>query len=103
MEAKLLEIRDSATTIPALAIQVSGLDGWLVRRAGYDSPLIILMRLVDCEAHYDAHQWKGDTRTMPTAHSYIAEHWRELKSGDMVDVMELLGLGKLDSDRPIGG
>jgi hypothetical protein len=92
MEIKTIEIRDSGTFIPALAIRVSGADGYLFRRAGFGpTPLVILVRLADMGASFDPYDWPGGARTMTVAHESIAQHWAELKSGDVVDVEFVLG------------
>ena len=103
MEVKLLEIRDRATFIPAMAIRLIVNESsntlyekelWLLRRAGYnreqitisqDVPYIILCKLDGVEAQYDPFQW-GLSRTMRDAHRYIIDSWSFLKSGDLVDV-----------------
>lgn len=86
---KLIEIRDRATFIPAMAIQVSGDDGYLMRRAGFESPMIYLVALATERACYDPYNWGN--RTMANAHNYIVEHWEELLDGDVVDVEFILG------------
>lgn len=89
MTNKLLEIRDRATFIPALAIQVSGDDGYLMRRAGFKSPMVYLVALATERACYDPYNWGN--RTMSNAHHYIAEHFDELRDGDVIDVEFILG------------
>lgn len=92
MIIKTVEIRDRATLIPALAIQFNGLDGWLIRRAGYDSnaKYLALIKLVDLKAELWPEGW-GD-RTMTTAHKYLKEQPLELlDDGVMVDVEFILG------------
>ena len=89
MTAKLLEIRDDGTFIPALAMQVSGADGYLMRRAGFESPMIYLIALATERCHYDPWAW-GDC-TMHTAHQYIERAWDTLHDGDVVDVEFVLG------------
>ena len=44
---------------------------WLLRRSGFslDGASIILMRLTDCEAQYDPHDWAN--WTMQTAHVWL--------------------------------
>lgn len=119
MQAKTLEIRDDGTFIPALAIDMNprtpypqnsrsmsedelraSLDAsqaqfYLLRRCGYSCdgrPNVILTRLDgNGRATNDPYGWKGDTRTLPVAHTYIIEHWTELKDGDVVDVAFILG------------
>lgn len=93
---KILEIRDSLTFIPMLAIEMScGVAPpnaiHLVRRAGYSfSRLVLMTRLGgggQCE--YDPYAW-GD-RTFAVSHKYIIDHWDELQDGDVVDVEYILG------------
>ena len=86
---KLIEIRDRATFIAAMAIRVSGEDGWLMRRAGFQSPMVYLVALATERACYDPYNWGN--RTMANAHHHISEHWDELKSGDVVDVEFIRG------------
>lgn len=88
-EVKLLEIRDRATFIPAMAIRVSGEDGWLMRRAGFESPMVYLVALATERACYDPYTWGN--RTMGNAHLWVEQHWYELNDGDVVDVEFILG------------
>lgn len=96
MKTKVLEIRDEATFIPALAVDInpdSDAQRYLMRRVGYPcdgEPNIILTRLSgDGQASNDPYSWGG--RTFPVAHTYIIEHWDELSDGDVVDVSFILG------------
>lgn len=91
MIVKLLEIRDSATTIPAMAIQVSGEDGYLMRRAGFQSPMIYLIMLATQDCRYDPWGWTGRGRTMNIAHQWIAQHFATLTDGEVVDVQFIIG------------
>lgn len=94
MDTKLLEIRDRATFIPAMAIRVSGQDGYLMRRAGFgDVPMVYLVMLATEKCRYDPYNW-DNMRTMGNSHNYIEEHWDELQSGDVVDVEFILGESK---------
>ena len=90
MTTKLLEIRDRATLVPALAIQVSGEDGYLMRRAGFGHPMVYLIMLATEKCRYDPFSW-DNRRTMGNAHHYIQEHFDELHDGDVVDVEYILG------------
>ena len=90
MEIKQLEIRDRHTFIPVLAIEVSGADGYLLRRAGFGHSMVILVHLEGMKCNYDAYQWSG-SRTMKEAHNYIQNSWDSLSNGDVVDVEFLLG------------
>jgi len=89
---KLLEIRDRGTHVPALAVSIDGSDGYLARRAGFQSRMIYLIMLSGQVAHYDPFAWGGSTgRTMGTAHRWIEEHFDELADGQVVDVQFILG------------
>ena len=91
MVTKLLEIRDDGTFIPAMAVRVSGTDGYLMRRAGFgDVPMVYLVKLATEDCRYDPYNW-DNPRTMGHAHNYIAEHWDELSDGDVIDVEFILG------------
>lgn len=100
MEVKLIEVRDAATFIPALAIRLGSeieAERYLFGRAGFGtSPIgqgtyIILIRLEDSEAHYDPQDWRGLARTMPEAHRELLSHWADYQSGDVLDVQFVLG------------
>lgn len=91
METKLLEIRDRGTFIPALAIRLSGDDGYLARRAGFGFQLVILIHLETMESQYEPHNWKSVARTMPAAHSWLEKHWNEAASESVIDVQFILG------------
>ena len=100
LDTKVLEIRDVATFIPMLGVNINpaaeddGSQRWLMRRCGYPCdgrPNIILTRL-DGGGHAtnDPYDW-GGSRTYANAHNYIIEHWDELRDGDVVDVEFILG------------
>lgn len=89
MDSKFVEIRDRGTLVPALAIRLAGADHVLARRAGYDSPLVILMLLSQMKCEYDPYAWGG--RTYPVAHHWLQEHFDEHKNGAVVDVEFILG------------
>jgi hypothetical protein len=88
MTPKLFEIRDKATFIPVLAIDISAKDGYLARRAGFGHRCI---QLVDFRGRtsYDPFDWGG--RTFTAAHTYIETHWDDLANGAVVDVEFILG------------
>lgn len=88
-EIKLLEIRDAATFIPAMAVRVSGDDGYLMRRAGFGSPMIYLIALATEKCGYDPYGWGN--RTMNGAHQIIERDWNTLNDGDVVDVQFEIG------------
>jgi len=103
VKTKVLEIRDYMTHVPALAIQMLADDEvqeyYVHEHCGYprDGSSIVLMRLSDCRATNDPHEWPtmGSGRTMPVAHVYILDHFGELKDGDVVDVEFILGETKV--------
>lgn len=97
IEAKVLEIRDEGTFIPALAVNINPSteqQRYLMRRVGYPCdgvPNVILTHLTadGGPAWNDPYGWSG--RTYPIAHNYIIEHWHELDDGDVIDVQFILG------------
>jgi len=104
MNVKVLEIRDRATMIPALAIRqsypVDRCSVHLLSHVGFGRVFedqcgyVFLMRLVDHETQSDPNCWTG--RTMHTAHRHICDHWDDLEDGSVIDVEYLLG----ESDMP---
>ena len=101
MKAKVFEIRDSATFIPVLSVDINPGDAdqlYLMRRCGYPcngEPNVILTRLSgDGQATNDPYAW-GD-RTFSVAHDYIIKNWHSLNDGDVVDVQFILG----ETDKP---
>lgn len=94
MKTKVIEIRDNATCIPALAIKMeaaSPIEDKFLWRCGYprDGSGIVLMHLGDQRASSDPYDFPN--RTMRGAHLSIIERWDELKDGDVVDVRVFLG------------
>ena len=95
LDNKVLEVRDSATHIPVLAIRMlakNGIQNYYVHdRMGYprDGSGIAMILLNDCDGNCDPYSW-GD-RTRATAHHYIYDHFEELNDGDVVDVEFILG------------
>lgn len=117
MRAVVVEIRDRATFIPALAVELSPWDSsynysgdacvYLLRRAGYDArtypyqirdpapprTVVLLTHLGGgSRAESDPEAW-GD-RTWATAHRWLIENWyrRDLiRDGAVVDVEHILG------------
>lgn len=107
MNIKALEIRDAATFIPVVAIQMTpdylfrydetNPERYLLRRAGFgfDDPSVIVCKMeasgVDRNATYDPYSWGGGSRTMTVAHDYIQKNFDKLNSGDVIDVEFILG------------
>ena len=105
MKQLWIEIQDSMTCIPALAIQLQGGDNLIDRcflsRSGYRVPgdAIALLKTQTGECGYTDHDWPSDTRTMRTAHKYIRENFSRLQNGQVVDVRVILGEAE-DPGRP---
>jgi hypothetical protein len=99
VQTKLIEIRESATCIIALATRVSNVQradtpfdahrAFLLGRVGWrDEPGVYLTNLTSSETQYDPHHWRGArvTRTMPLAHECLKRHWDSFEDGDVLDV-----------------
>lgn len=92
---KFIEIRDKATFIPAVAIDMSlsgnSFNDYLLRRAGYGDLRCILLTRADGgqAAHYDCYDW--DDRTWKIAHHYITENWDDIADSEVIDVEFILG------------
>lgn len=98
MKTKILEIRDCATFIPAIAVEMTAADDierYYLGRAGYADhgrKFIMLTNLNGGrQATSDPFDWAGPARTWHVAHRYIEEHWEELKTGDVVCVETIVG------------
>src|SRR5258707_504026 len=97
MKTKILEVRDEATMIPVLCVDMNpdtAEERWYLRRCGYpcdDRPNILITHLAASggPAWNDPFGWGG--RTYPAAHNYIIDHWADLLDGDVVDVQWILG------------
>lgn len=77
---KFLEIRDRGTRLPWCA-------GF-----GMGNPMVIFGNLENpLRTHYDPFQRGEPARTLFEAHRYVADHWDEIKDGDVIDVEFILG------------
>jgi hypothetical protein len=103
---KMFEVRDRGTYIPVLAmkmqnepveqdLKVDAAYRYHLGQTGYgpdsEFPVVVVMRLDDCQAHYDQFKWSNSSRTMQIAHEYIADHFDELKDCAVVDVEFISG------------
>jgi hypothetical protein len=106
MRVKMFELRDRATFIPALAINLSPrneAERYLLLRAGYGETkedheeYVLLCRIEGGRgmATCDPYNWTGN-RTLHVAHQHIIEHFSDLESGDVIDVEFILG----ETERP---
>ena len=92
IEVKRVEVRDSATLIPAIALRVNGMDDPLLRRAGFENPLVILIHLMRSECHWDPYDWSERSgRTMRAAHVWLEQNWECFMDGEVLDVEFILG------------
>lgn len=119
MKVKLLEVRDAATFLPVLCVEMApgGIEDpfdqiegtrleaeslqqkaaqrYLLRRCGFpcDSEhsyvMMTPLRADGEPCSVNPEYWCDRTRL--TAHRYITQHWHELKDGDVVDVEYILG------------
>jgi hypothetical protein len=89
MKVKWIEIRDKATFIPALAVEISSDDGYLARRAGFGSRMIQVIHFASGRTAYSPYDWTN--RTMQVAHNFVAEFWDKIESGAVIDVQFILG------------
>ena len=101
MNSKTFEVRDRATFIPVLAIQLSPsceADRYLLARAGFGTVstvqerYVLLIHLHNNTISYDPYSWlENGTRTMHLAHKYIILNFADLKSGAVIDVEYISG------------
>lgn len=102
-ETKTIEIRDTATFIPALAVLLRAPEDeehparYLFRRGGWSDDLtepvnVLLMHLQTNRCEVEHFRW--NSRTMAEAHSYLERNWRNIKCGQVIDVEFLLGITK---------
>src|SRR6187455_963060 len=98
MEIKILEIRDIATFIPLLCVNLGRADNgkqrYYMRRVGYPlngRPNIAVCRLSCNNDKITSDPYQHDSRTYRVAHDYIIKHWVSLVDGDVIDVEFILG------------
>lgn len=105
MRIWIVEIRDHATCIPAMAIHMladTHLEAyWIHGRCGHprDGSGLALMKLSDGECHFDPYAWVGN-RTMMNAHNWLIHHIDDLALTEgvmLVDVRVILG----EADTPV--
>ena len=117
MVSKIIEIRDSGTFIPALAVRLGSpneRERYLLARSGFghtmedQSDYVVLCKInggEPCSAHIDPFTWGQNPRTMFVAHMYLLNRHQELNpererhdgfdalpQGAVVDVEYILGL-----------
>jgi len=99
MRLKILEIRDTGTFIPVVAIDMNPENAeqqYYLRRMGFACdwrPNIAIFNL-DCHGNpvwNDPYGWREGARTYPVAHDWIIKHWHELQDGSVVCVETIVG------------
>lgn len=92
---KILEVRDSATFIPVVAMAMESSDpkeNYLLRRLGFGGKRLIQLTWVTANvSNYDPFKWGTNPRTLFAAHKHIEENWDEIETGDVIDVEYILG------------
>jgi len=103
MIAKVVEIRDRGTFVPALAVQLGSRDEqerWLLASAGFgrsaedQARYVVLVKInggEPCDAHIDPASWGQNPRTYYVAHRWLSEHFAEVAQGQVIDVRHILG------------
>lgn len=98
MEIKLFEIRDVGTFIPVMAMVMESdneAERYLLSRCGWcveGNPFVVMTRLDGSGILLKTpDEWSQVSRTMRTAHEYIATNWSKLTTGDVVCVETILG------------
>jgi hypothetical protein len=117
MTSKIIEIRDSGTFIPALAIRLGSpeeQERYLLARSGFgrtfeeQAEYIVLCKInggEPCQCHIDPFSWGQNPRTMFVAHLWLLNRHAEVDSsierhggfdslpqGALVDVEYIIGL-----------
>lgn len=117
MTVKIIEIRDSGTFIPALAVRLGSpneRERYLLGRSGFgrtfedQSEYIVLCKInggEPCQCHIDPFSWGQNPRTMFVAHMWLLNRQKELRpeadkhdgfdalpQGAVVDVEYILGM-----------
>ena len=99
MDTKIIEIRDSATFIPAMITRLNPAneaDRYLLSSSGFgisrkeQGEYVILTKLNPIRSEYVHHNW-GACRTMGVAHKYCIENFDKISSGQVIDVQYILG------------
>lgn len=86
---KHLEVRDSCTCCPLLAIPI--VDNLMTKRAGFGAERRILVyKLQTDEFASQPHIWLSNP-WMHSVHQYILEHWTEIRDGGLIDMRVIRG------------
>ena len=91
---KYLELRDRATCIPVICVQLSShneAERHLLSSAGYGREpenherYILIARLAGGHGEYTTDPYDWNTHTMKRCHQYIHTNWHRILSGDVID------------------
>lgn len=95
MKSKMLEIRDSCTTIPVIAIKTipeNDDERRFYDRAGFGDCSVVLINMAGgakCES--DCFNWRKDgTRTMFHAHQFIVANFDDIPNMSVIDIEFIL-------------
>lgn len=100
MVSKIIEIRDSGTFIPALAVRLGSpneAERYLLALSGFGRTFedqieyIVLCKInggEPCECHFDPFAWGQNSRTMFVAHMYLLNRHHELEGRDDIRVVD---------------
>ena len=105
MNVKVLEVRDRATMIPVMAVQLGAANNterWLLMVAGYGystddhKGYILLCQINGGRGEMVSDPFMHKMPEMQQAHIYIQDHWAELDHGAVIDLEFLRG----EKDKP---
>lgn len=100
-DAKVIEIRDRGTFVPAVAVRLTAnteAERYLLRRAGWSAESaagvgpnvgVMLYPLTGNRAYSEPYGWGG--RTYPVVHQHLIDNWDAIDAGAVVDVEFILG------------
>lgn len=109
MEVKLIEVRDRATFIPAMAIRLGSAsysceatlrEGYLFARAGYGPnrvshmEYVFMVQLAGGTGMGTSDPYDWESQTMQVVHSWLInqKNWENFLSGDVIDVEFITGV-----------
>lgn len=92
---KIVEIRDRATFIPAMAVKMvpdGGIEEFLFKQIGYRHGNCILLLSLEAPWHSarSSDKWTTGARTMPVAHKWIEDNWNSIVNCQVIDVEFIL-------------
>lgn len=96
IETKLIELRDHATCISAIAVRISppfrtSIERFLCMRAGIVDNPCVFMASLNGNKKFTADAYDHGDRTWTAAHDYIDKNWNQIQDCRVVDVRFILG------------